>query len=254
MVLHVASLQRILSDYVQLTSGGISSSQQLAQQLRPAIVSLLNAVDQHALRDSSRGYGVRTLAPSQCEPGAAEKAGIAASRHGQDSSSVPWQQIFAVRPPLHNSVSLAGCLPVLQPHSLLPAAQPRAAVQAAQHAAVGLPTHYCASPPQVRRLLTPLDVVADSCLFGARSTCPSETSFDDGQATSHRSKRAPKKRRLQAAEHQNFGDLAGCALAADGVLGRALNPQSMLSLLEAGDLQVRSAPVLCTFFRARPSS
>ena len=115
LVLHAMSLQRILTDYVQLTSNG-SSSYQLAQQLRPAIVSLLNTVDQHSLPGSINERSLRARGPSQLQPATAIPVGPTAARA---YSPAPWQQdqpqvdtgtaVFQYKLPANE--------PTLQPHS-----------------------------------------------------------------------------------------------------------------------------------------
>ncbi len=87
-VLHAMSLQRVLTDYVQLTSNG-GSSYQLAQQLRPAIVSLLNAVDQHSLPGSINERSLRARGPFQSRPALALPVGPTVAR---GNSPAPWQQ------------------------------------------------------------------------------------------------------------------------------------------------------------------
>ncbi len=67
------------------------------------------------------------------------------------------------------------------------------------------------------------------------------------QAASHRSKTTPKKRRLRPASQPHglpevCEDCPGDGMAGAGVLRRALNPQSMMSLLEGGEMQARPSP------------
>eukprot|EP00208_Stichococcus_sp_RCC1054_P001134 CAMPEP_0206147716 /NCGR_PEP_ID=MMETSP1473-20131121/34342_1 /ASSEMBLY_ACC=CAM_ASM_001109 /TAXON_ID=1461547 /ORGANISM="Stichococcus sp, Strain RCC1054" /LENGTH=256 /DNA_ID=CAMNT_0053544781 /DNA_START=226 /DNA_END=993 /DNA_ORIENTATION=- len=210
VVLHAMSLQRILSDYVQLTTSG-NCSHHLAQQLHPAIVNLLKLVEQH----SFPGYGI--------------------SQH----ANVGKLQAF------HRPVGSH-----LVPTAHQPASQGckgmglRSQQHQCQHQQqAGVSQHAEVSPARSTPALHTLSPPAGSNAQGALAALsPSDHGVSQPQGTSHRNKRTPKKRRLQAPDHRMHGlpeGLEGDALA--GVLGRALNPQSMMSLLEAGDLQDRFA-------------
>lgn len=146
VVLHAKSLQRVLTDYVQLTSNG-SSSYHLAQQLRPAIVSLLNTVDQHCLPGSINERSLRARGPVQLQPASALPVGPTPA---QGNSPAPWQQ---GRPQVDTGATVlqytsSASEPTLQPHSSL--LLPRSIGHSpSKGTPAGMPARHGVSLPQV---------------------------------------------------------------------------------------------------------